>query len=73
MRNIKISQKIGEVKGLILVREDDEAMCITQKGILIRSKVKDIRTSGRSTQGVRIINLEKGDKLSSIARIVPEE
>jgi DNA gyrase subunit A len=73
VRNIKISQKIGEVKGLILVREDDEAMCITQKGILIRSKVKDIRTSGRSTQGVRIINLEKGDKLSSIARIVPEE
>jgi DNA gyrase subunit A len=73
VRNIKISQKIGEVKGLILVRDDDEIMCITQKGILIRTKVKDIRTSGRSTQGVRIINLEKGDKLSSLARIVPEE
>jgi DNA gyrase subunit A len=71
--NIKISHKIGEVKGLILVRDDDEAMCITQKGILIRTKVKDIRISGRSTQGVRIINLEKGDKLSSIARIIPEE
>jgi DNA gyrase subunit A len=73
VRNIKISPKIGEVKGLILVRDDDEIMCITQKGILIRTKVKDIRTSGRSTQGVRIINLEKSDKLSSLARIVPEE
>jgi DNA gyrase subunit A len=70
--NIKLSSRIGEVKGLILVKEDDEIMCITQKGILIRTRVKDIRVSGRSTQGVRIINLEKDDKLSSIARIVPE-
>ena len=71
--NIKLSSKIGEVKGLILARDDDEIMCITQKGILIRSKVKDVRISGRSTQGVKVINLEKDDKLSSIARIIPEE
>jgi len=71
--NIKLSPKIGEVKALILVRPDDEVMCITQKGILIRAKVQSIRVSGRSTQGVKIINLEKGDKLSTIARIVPEE
>jgi len=70
--NIKLSPKIGEVKGLILVRNDDEIVCITAKGILIRSKVKDVRISGRSTQGVRIINLEKGDKLSGVARIIPE-
>ncbi|MBU2102750.1 MAG: DNA gyrase subunit A, partial [Candidatus Omnitrophica bacterium] len=71
--NIKLSPKIGEVKKLILVKEEDELMCITQKGILIRTKVKDIRTSGRSTQGVHLINLEENDKLSSIARIIPEE
>ena len=71
--NIKLTAKIGEVRGLILVASEDEVMCITQKGILIRTKVKDIRVSGRSTQGVRIINLEKGDKLSSIARIIPED
>ncbi|MBN3039736.1 MAG: DNA gyrase subunit A [Candidatus Omnitrophica bacterium] len=71
--NIKLSSKIGEVKGLILVRDDDEVMCITQKGILIRTKTKDIRVSGRSTQGVRIINLEKADKLATVARIIPEE
>jgi len=71
--NIKLSPRIGEVKSLILVRPDDEVMCITQKGILIRTKVGGIRISGRSTQGVRIINLEKDDKLSTIARIIPEE
>ncbi|MCQ9204988.1 MAG: DNA gyrase subunit A [Omnitrophica bacterium] len=71
--NIKLSPKLGEVKGLILVRSGDEVMCITHKGILIRTRVKGIRVSGRSTQGVRIINLEKGDTLSTIARIVPEE
>ncbi len=71
--NIKLSDKIGEVKALVLVRSDDEVICITQKGILIRTKVKDIRLSGRSTQGVRIINLEKDDKLSTVARIIPED
>jgi len=71
--NIKLSPKIGEARGLALVHDDDELMCITQKGILIRTKIKDIRTSGRSTQGVRIINLEKGDKLATIARIILEE
>ena len=71
--NIKLAPKIGEVGALVLVRSDDEVMCITQKGILIRTKVQDIRVSGRSTQGVKIINLEKTDKLATIARIVPED
>ena len=71
--NIKLSAKIGEVKGLILVRADDEVVCITHKGILIRTQVSHIRVSGRSTQGVRVINLDKGDKLSTVARIIPEE
>ena len=56
-----------------MVRLEDEIMCITQKGVLIRSKVKDIRVSGRSTQGVKVINLDKDDKLSTVARIIPEE
>ncbi len=71
--NIKLSPKIGEVNGLILVKENDEVMCITQGGILIRIKGRDIRASGRSTQGVKIINLGKEDKLSTIAQIIPEE
>ena len=71
--NIKLSPKIGEVRGLTLVRDSDEVMFITHKGILIRSKVKGIRASGRSTQGVKVIKLEKNDKLGTIARIMPEE
>lgn len=71
--NIKLSAKLGEVGGVSLVSAEDEVMCITQKGVLIRVKIGDIRSSGRSTQGVKVINLDKGDKLSSLARIVPEE
>jgi len=70
--NIKLSPKIGQVKGICLVSEIDEVMCITQKGILIRVRVKDIRKTRRSTQGVKIITLEKGDKLSSITKIISE-
>ncbi len=71
--NIRSSERIGEARALILVKEDDELMCVTQKGVLIRIQVKDIRVSGRATQGVRLINLEKQDKLSSIARIITED
>ncbi|MFH1362709.1 MAG: DNA gyrase C-terminal beta-propeller domain-containing protein, partial [Candidatus Omnitrophota bacterium] len=71
--NIKLSAKIGEVAGLLLVKVEDEVVCITQKGILIRIKAGDIRASGRSTQGVRVINLEKADKLATTARVIPEE
>jgi len=71
--NIKLTDKIGQVKGFILVRDMDELACITQKGVMIRSKIKDIRVSGRSTQGVKVINLDSGDKLATIARIVPED
>jgi DNA gyrase subunit A len=70
--NIKLSPKIGKVRGFTLVLDADEVMCITQKGILIRTQISAIRISGRSTQGVKIINLDKGDKLSTIARIIPE-
>ncbi len=70
--NLKLSSKIGAAKGVVFVSEEDEVMCITQKGVLIRIRVKDIRKTGRSTQGVKIISLDKGDKLSSATRIVPE-
>ena len=70
--NIKLSSKIGGAKGICLVMEPDEIMCITQKGVLIRVRVKDIRKTGRSTQGVKVIALDKGDKLSSFTRIISE-
>lgn len=71
--NIKLSSKIGVVKSALFVRTDDEIMCISHKGIIIRMQVKDIRASGRSTQGVRIMNLDAQDKLSTVARVIPED
>jgi DNA gyrase subunit A len=48
-------------------------MLITGKGMIVRSPIKDIRSTGRSTQGVRLIKLEGNDKVSSIAKIIPED
>ena len=61
--NVKITERIGEVIGVVLVAEDDEVMCITEKGILIRLRVKEVRETKRGTQGVRIINLKEKDNL----------
>ncbi len=71
--NIKVTGKNGEAVGMKTVSDKDELMLITEKGMIVRSSVKDIRTTGRSTQGVRLMKLDKGDKISSIAKIVPED
>jgi DNA gyrase subunit A len=62
----------GSVKlaGALAVREEDEVMLLTAKGQSIRCPVKDIRETGRGAKGVRLVTLEPGDKLLSIARIV---
>ena len=71
--NIKVTGKNGEAVGLKTVSDKDGMMLISEKGMIVRSSVKDIRTTGRSTQGVRLMKLDSGDKISSVARIVPEE
>jgi DNA gyrase subunit A len=71
--NIKVTGKNGEAVGLKSVSDKDEIMLITEKGMIVRSPVKDIRTTGRSTQGVRLMKLDKGDSVASVAKIVPEE
>ena len=70
--NVKITERIGEVIGVVLVAEDDEVMCITEKGILIRLRVKEVRGTKRGTQGVKIINLKEKDNLASLTRIVSQ-
>lgn len=65
----KLSSKTGEISSVILAREEDEIMCITQKGILIRTRVSSVRESRRATQGVRLIRIEEDDFVSSAARI----
>jgi DNA gyrase subunit A len=55
--------------GVRQVSGDDEVMVITSEGIMIRSSVADIRPIGRNTQGVRIIGLDKGDRVVALARL----
>lgn len=71
--NIRNSDRIGAVVGSILVDDSDEIMLITQSGKIIRLRVNEIRNTGRVTQGVRLINLEKNEKVVSIAKIATEK
>jgi DNA gyrase subunit A len=71
--NIKCTEKNGKVIDIKEVVTDDELMLITQKGIIIRQPVKQISVIGRSTQGVRLINLTAGDKVVDVARVVKSE
>lgn len=71
--NIKTTERNGKVVAAKTVRDEDELMLITAKGIIIRFALKDIRPIGRNTQGVRLIRVDEGDKLVAVARLVPEE
>jgi len=71
--NIKVTNKNGAVVGTKSVTEDDEVMSVTQKGMIVRCPVKDIRKTGRNTQGVRLISLEKADAVTGIAKVVAKE
>jgi DNA gyrase subunit A len=68
--NLKTTEKNGLVVGILTVQQDDEIMVITQEGMVVRCPVNDIRLSGRSTQGVRLISLNKSDKVTSVANAV---
>ncbi|GBE30098.1 DNA gyrase subunit A [bacterium BMS3Bbin04] len=67
---LKTSDKIGEMIAIMEVLDDDDLMIMTQRGVLIRLSISDVRVIGRATQGVRLIRLDKGDEIASIARVV---
>ncbi|MDO8525551.1 MAG: DNA gyrase subunit A [Candidatus Omnitrophota bacterium] len=71
--NIKVTGRNGEAVGLKTVSDKDEVMLMTTKGMVVRCPVKDIRATGRSTQGVRLMRLEADDKVALAAKIVPED
>jgi len=71
---IQTSERNGKVVAATLVSTEDEIMLIGTNGVLIRTRVSEIREMGRTTQGVTLINLGKGEKLASLSRIAePEE
>ncbi|MDD4899860.1 MAG: DNA gyrase subunit A [Candidatus Omnitrophica bacterium] len=71
--NIKVTDKNGEAVNLKTVSDNDELMVITQNGIFLRCAVKDIRETGRSAQGVRLIKLQDKDRVSCVAPVIAEE
>jgi DNA gyrase subunit A len=70
---MKTTEKTGRVIGVQQVTEDDQLMLITNIGKIIRLRVKDIRVIGRNTQGVRLIDLEEGERVVSVARLAEKE
>jgi len=70
---IKTTDKVGDVVGALSVTDADEVMLTTSQGQTVRTPCKDIRVAGRNTQGVKLINLDKGDKLVALARVISEQ
>ncbi len=70
VKAIATSERNGLVVAARLVNDDDEIMLITTGGVLIRTRVKEIRELGRATQGVTLINLGEGEKLSGLEKVV---
>jgi DNA gyrase subunit A len=70
--NIKVTDKNGEAVGLKSVSDNDELMVITQNGMFLRCAIKDIRGTGRSAQGVRLIKMESKDRVSCVAPVIAD-
>jgi DNA gyrase subunit A len=71
--NIQTSERNGKVVGIAYVHDDDELMLISQQGKILRMVAKDIRSIGRATQGVRLLGVEEGDEVVSVARLAERE
>jgi DNA gyrase subunit A len=69
---MKTGEKTGDVVGALTVREADEIMLITNKGQMVRTRVKEIRETGRNTMGVKLMDLRNGEKLQAIAPVVSQ-
>jgi len=70
---VKTTDKVGRLIALMGVVDKDELVIITNKGMVIRQAVKNLRVMGRNTQGVRVINLKDGDSIADIAKVVSED
>ncbi|MCX5701305.1 MAG: DNA gyrase subunit A [Candidatus Omnitrophica bacterium] len=70
--NIKVTDKNGEAVTLTAVNDNDELMVITQNGVFLRCAIKDIRETGRSAQGVRLIKLQNKDHVACVAPVIAD-
>ena len=67
------TDKTGDVVSLMEVLPEDEIMLITKHGVIIRSSVSQVRVTGRIAQGVKLVNLDDGDLVTAVARVIPED
>ena len=70
---MKTTEKTGRVTGVRMVTDDDQIMLVTSGGKVIRLRVNEIRVIGRNTQGVRLIDLEEGERVVAVARLAERE
>jgi DNA gyrase subunit A len=73
IKTLDLTQKTGHVVALMEVVPEDELMLMTKGGIAIRSKVSEIRVTGRIAQGVKLVALDDQDMVSAVARVIPED
>ncbi|HEX4964872.1 MAG TPA: DNA gyrase subunit A [Thermoanaerobaculia bacterium] len=71
--NLKVTPKTGEVVGVRYVTPDEGLMLITQEGMIIRLNVSGVREVGRSAQGVRLMNLDEGDRIVAVAKLAEKD
>jgi DNA gyrase subunit A len=70
---MKANERTGAVVGALTVQDKDEIMLITGKAQMVRICVKDIRETGRNAQGVKLMDLDEGDKLQALAPVISDE
>ena len=73
VKTISITDKTGSLVSIKNVNDSNGLMIINKSGIAIRMAVKDLRVMGRATQGVKLINIKKGDSIAAAAKVIHEE
>lgn len=73
VKTISITEKTGHLVAIKTVTDDDDLMIINKSGIAIRLSVSNLRTMGRATQGVRLINLKGNDSIAAVAKVMKDE
>jgi len=73
VKTISITDKTGDLVSIKNVNDSNGLMIINKSGIAIRMAVKDLRVMGRATQGVKLINIKKGDSIAAVAKVMHEE
>ncbi|WP_372938040.1 DNA gyrase C-terminal beta-propeller domain-containing protein, partial [Seonamhaeicola sp.] len=73
VKTISITEKTGSLVAIKSVTDNDDLMIINKSGIAIRLSIENLRTMGRATQGVKLINLKNSDSIAAVAKVMKDE